>query len=83
MLLCALVQTVSQGRWLRVIVVREGVVRPVVPLPVRCIRQHVSWWRGRAVCSVLLLPGGTRVGRWRPWGHLMGLWSPTSRAARA
>ena len=60
-LIGALVEAFPHRRWPRVVVVREGVARPVVPVPGRRVRQrqaaHVAM-RSLAVRSVTMLPGG-------------------------
>ena len=57
----ALVDAFPHRHWPQVVVVRERVVRPVVPMPRRpvwLVRRHVSRCRSLAVRSVTMWPGG-------------------------
>ena len=82
----ALVEAFPHRRRPRVVVVREGVAWPVVPMPRRCVRH-----RQAARVAVPQLGGAQRDDvaggdcswTWAALGHAMGLYSPTPRAARA
>ena len=72
----ALVEAYPHRRRPRVVVVGEGVVRAVVPMPRRCVwhRQAVmSRCRSLAVRSVTMLPGWDCSWTWAALEHVMGL----------
>ena len=75
-LISVLVEAFPHRRRRRVVVVGEGVVRPVVSVPhavCGTVRRHVSRCRSLAVRSVTMLPGGDCSWAWAAPGHAMGL----------